>query len=109
MIMRISFREYLLSKQYLHEQAMSVPTQTLRYCVTKYCKLSVSYNGEDIDVKLKPSHVINIQWKYINNDRTPIIVTFENVPDISEDNEYDITLSDRRINNWVLSNTKVIQ
>lgn len=107
--MRITFREYLLSKQHLHEQAVSIPTQILRYCITKYCKLSVTYNGDDFDIKLKPSHIIDIKWQYNNNERTPLLITFENVPDISEDDEYEINLSDRKMNNWVLTNTRVIQ
>ena len=113
LFMRLSFMDYLKSKQFLHEHInTSLPVQTLRYQVTKYCKICLNEDGNKTTVKLKPNQNITIKWQYQDDEhRTPLFVSFDEAltETIVEDTEYEIDPTNKKFSKWIVTNTKVTQ
>lgn len=100
---KLTFKEYLESKNQLKEAVKNQPIQQATYVVRKYCKLPVLINEEKQLTSLKPKHEITVKWVYEDINK-PIIVSvlFNN-----DSTECKTTWSDDRIYNWLSKNTRV--
>lgn len=103
---KISFAEYLNSKQTLRAAVGTIPTRTVEYEVKKYCKLSVGESREDREhVPLKPSHKILVDWLYDDADNpTPLNLRFEGVGHDASD--HVANWSGERLLKWLMRNTQ---
>lgn len=97
---KLTFKQYLQSKQQLRNAVNFTPKTTNNYIVNKYCALSV--NEHINHVKLKPSHKLNIKWLHENiNYPTPINV-------IINQNKYTPKWTNQRFLRWLTKNTTLI-
>ncbi len=108
MTTKITFKEYLLTKDKLREAVQETPHQKKEYIVTKYCKLVVGESKDDKEqVNLKPNNKIIIEWLYENIDEpTPINIMFDGVcPDVDSENHATYWQS-YKLQRWLLRNTE---
>lgn len=105
---KLTFKEYLESKEKLREAIQNTPQRVAKYHVRKYCKLVV---GESKDVKeyisLKPKQTLLVEWLYNDiDDPTIINIKMEGVRDIDPEDEYETFWSGERLQKWLLRNTR---
>lgn len=104
---KLSFKEYLDSKEKLREAVAKVPQRTASYNVRKYCKLIV---GESKDAKdqiaLKPKQSIIVEWLYTDlDDPTIVSMTFEGVKEVETSEEFTTYWSGAKLLKWLNRNT----
>jgi len=88
---KLTFKQYLDSKDKLLEAIEESPIYTATYTVSKYCKLPV---GETKDLKehihLKPKQRIIVEWNYEDPDAPQALtIKFDKVVDIDNETEYN--------------------
>jgi len=65
MIEKLTFKQYVESKELLRKSILNVPTALIEYEIKKYCVLTVGESEDDkISVSLKPKHRLIVEWKY---------------------------------------------
>lgn len=104
---RLSFKEYLKTKEQLKQAIENTPQQTIEYSVRKYCKIPL---GEDKDSKitinLKPKNKIIIEWLYDSIENpTPTKISFMDVKGINDIDEYDSYYTGSKLLKWLNTNT----
>ncbi len=99
---KLTFKEYLESKETLRKAITESPIHTVSYAVKKYCKLPVGEGDDRITVALKPKQKIIIEWKYedINNPDILSIVFSDEVE------QYVPSWSNTKMKNWLKTNTR---
>jgi hypothetical protein len=104
---KITFKQYLDSKQKLIEAVKKVPERTATYRVRKYCKLIVGENkGQKNQITLKPNYNIEVQWLYEDiNNPTPINIKFSGIKDIDESQEFNTYWQGKKLLKWLIRNT----
>jgi hypothetical protein len=107
MTTKLTFKEYLASKEKLREAVTKVPQRSSTYNVRKYCKLVV---GESKDSKeqiaLKPGHKICVDWLYEDIDNPSIVsLTFEGVSEIDGDQQFETYWQGSKLMKWLIRNT----
>lgn len=106
---KLTFKQYLESKERLREAANSVPQQTATYDVRKYCKLVVGESKEEKEyIKLKPKNKIIVEWKYDDVDNpTCMSICFEGT-EVSQDQRFSALWAGDRLVRWLDRNAKQI-
>jgi len=104
----LTFKQYLESKEKLHEAVKKTPHQTTEYLVSKYCKLIVGESKEEKEqINLKPSHTIIVEWLYNDIDNpTPLKITFEGVCSNIDSEEYNSYWQPQKLQKWLSRNTR---
>ena len=104
---KLSFKEYLDSKEQLLHAIKESPIQTVAYDVSSYCKLIVGEKDDKQHISLKPKQTIVVEWEYddINATPTPISIRFEKVKEVDELEEYTTYWSGDKLKNWLNKNT----
>lgn len=105
---KLTFKEYLDSKERLREAVNRTPKRTAEYTVRKYCKLVVGESKEEKEyVNLKPKHKIFVEWLYENTDNPTILaIKFDGVQDVSPEDEHKSLWQGERLLRWLLRNTR---
>lgn len=104
---KLTFKEYLDSKEKLREAVTKVPQRTATYNVRKYCKLVV---GESKEVKqqltLKPTQKICVEWLYTDVDNPTIVsLTFEGIKEIDGEQQFETYWDGVKLQKWLNRNT----
>jgi hypothetical protein len=104
---KLTFAQYMASKETLRSAVDSAPQRVVEYRVQKYCKLSVGLTKEErAHVKLNPNHTILVDWLYEDVDNpTPLNIRFEG-PEIVTDGDHDANWSGDRLLKWLMKNTQ---
>lgn len=104
---KVTFKQYLESKNQLFEAIQKTPIQTNEYKVTKYCKLPIGESKSEKEiVALKPKQSIIVEWKYDDIDNPTILgVKFSGVSAIDESVEHKALWSGHRLQQWLFRNT----
>ena len=105
---KLSFKEYLESKQQLLKTLGECPVQSLSYNITKYCRLIVGETDDRKAVLLKPGQTIIIEWQYQNvDDMTPkpVTIRFEDNKDIDSDEEFNTPWKPSKLVKWLTKNS----
>ncbi len=104
---KLSFKEYLDSKEKLREAVLKTPQRTASYNVRKYCKLIVGESKDSKEqVALKPKQKIIIEWLYTDVDNPTIVnMTFEGVKEIEAEEEYQTYWNGTKLLKWLNRNT----
>jgi hypothetical protein len=107
MTIKLTFKEYLDSKEKLREAVSKTPQRTATYNVRKYCKLIVGESKDSKDqVALKPTHRIVVDWLYEDIDNPTIVsITFEGVKEILPDDEFNTYWDGVKLMKWLNRNT----
>lgn len=101
---KISFKEYLKSKQSLLDAIENTPEEIVEYEVTKYCNLPINEDGEKQKIKLKPRNKLFINWMYKDKENPEVKeIQFEGTT--VDDNAQQPALSDERLLKWLIKNT----
>lgn len=107
MVDKITFKQYLASKEALREAIKKTPKQTKTYEVNRYCNFIVGESKDDRQViNLKPTSSISIDWLYEDIDN-PIAtnVNFDGVKDIDPMSDMIPAWNNIKIQKWLTRNT----
>ena len=84
---KISFKEYLESKEALRSAVQEVPKTQIEYEVKKYCTFPIGESNDRQAIKLKPSNRLFISWLCEDRENpTAVKVEFEGT-DVDETTE----------------------
>jgi len=105
--MKLTFKQYLESKERLRIAIEETPKQSITYRVSKYCKLMVGETKEEKEfIKLKPNQTIIIEWFYDEIDNPTILnVQFNGVSEAIDNTPYGMYWRSTKIRNWLATNT----
>jgi hypothetical protein len=105
---KLTFKEYLESKNQLREAASSIPKRTAQYNVRKYCKLVVGESTDDKEyINLKPQNKIFVEWLYEDvDDPTVVSIRFDGVKNVDIEEEHKSTWRGERLLKWLSRNAK---
>jgi len=104
---KLTFKEYLESKNFLKEALSRTPRTTTRYVVKKYCKLVLGERDEKQYVNLKPHNVVEVEWLHEDvTNPSPTRITFLNTDSISADEEFNTFWEGKRLLTWLHKNAR---
>lgn len=108
MAKKLTFKEYVESKERLREAVKSTPQQEVQYTVRKYCKLVVGESKETKEqIILKPNQTITVEWLYEDfNNPTPLRIAFEGVHDVEPDKDFSTSWEGFRLERWLMRNAR---
>lgn len=107
---KLTFKQYIETKQKLREAIERTPKQTVSYSMTKYCKMIVGESkDEKVYIPLKPKNKITVDYLYINED-APVItgVHVEDVEEVDPEFTYSVFWENERFIRWLEKNAKQI-
>ena len=106
--MKLSFKDYIASKDVLRSAVNNTPRRTAEYTVKKYCKLAVGESKEEKQyVSLKPKQKIFVEWLYENTENPTILaIKFDGVKDKPVEEEHKIMWQGERLLKWLLRNAR---
>lgn len=104
---KLTFKDYVSSKDQLRSAIDNTPQRVAEYEVRKYCKLPVGETKEEKEqVSLRPKHKITVEWLYNDVDNpTPLNLKFEGPTEIDPDDERSALWNGERLLKWLLRNT----
>jgi hypothetical protein len=107
---KLTFKQYLNSKQQLREAVKQSPVHIAEYLMRKYCKLPVGESKEEKEyIALKPKHKVIVEWDYKDVDNPDLLsIFFEDVDGVDAGNEYQSYWSNERFKKWLLRNTREV-
>jgi hypothetical protein len=105
---KLTFKEYLASKDKLREAITQTPVRKAEYVMRKYCKLPVGESKDEKEfIALKPKHRLIVEWHYTDlNNPELVSICFEDVNGVSPDDKYASYWSDERFKKWLFRNTR---
>lgn len=105
---KLTFKEYLDSKEQLREAVSKTPRRNAEYTVRKYCKLVIGESKDEKDyVPLKPKHKVFVDWLYEDVDNPTILgIRFEGVRTVDSDGEFQTFWSGDKLLKWLVRNTR---
>jgi len=105
---KLTFKEYLASKDTLREALKQTPVRKAEYVMRKYCKLPVGESKDDKQyIALKPKHILIVEWNYRDFDNPDLVsICFENVDEVNQEEEFTSFWSEDRFKKWLLRNTR---
>lgn len=105
---KLTFKQYLESKEKLREAVSNTPQRAAKYAVRKYCKLVVGESKDSKEyVNLKPKQTILVEWLYDDiDDPTVVNIKFEDVKNVDSSDEYETFWTGERFQKWLLRNTR---
>lgn len=105
---KLTFKEYLESKEQLREALLQTPVVMKEYEVYKYCSIALGETDEEKKiVGLKPKHHIIVEWRYDDvNNPTAQWIKFKNVKGMEETDEYSPYWENHKLQKWLTRHTK---
>ena len=105
---KLTFKEYLNSKECLRKAAQNIPERTARYTISKYCKIAIGESKSEKEyINLKPKQQVEVDWLYEDMDKPTVIsIRFSGVDGIKEGEEFNILWGHHRLGKWLEKNTR---
>lgn len=104
---KLTFKQYLETKEKLREALTKIPKQSITYSMTKYCKMIVGEKEDKIYIPLKPKNEITVEFLYEDeNNPTVLGVNVDNADDIDPDEQYNVFWESKRFIRWLDKNTQ---
>jgi len=105
---KITFKEYLQSKEKLRQALTESPVHLATYSVNKYCKIPVGETKATKEyIALKPKHKVIVEWKYEDIDNPDVLsVRFENMKEDTTKELYEMFWTGQRLQKWLTTNTR---
>lgn len=107
MVMKLTFKQYLASKEALREAVKQTPRQSKTYQVNRYCNFVVGESKlERQTINLRPTSCITVEWLYEDIDH-PIAtkINFDGVKNIDPIDDMVPGWSSAKILKWLTRNT----
>lgn len=105
---KLTFRQYLESKEQLLKAIENTPISKVEYEVAKYCTLNL--NEKNNPISLKPKNKIVVEWQYDDvYNPTPISIKFKGVKNVAESIQYDIEIPIFKLQKFLSRHTHIIQ
>jgi len=106
--MKLSFKQYLESKEQLCKAIAETPVAVNEYEVKKYCSLKVGESKVDEqNISLKPKHKVIIEWRYDNpNDPTVMSVKFVGLDQVDETFTFATSWTGKKLQKWLQRHAK---
>ena len=103
MMEKLTFKQYLESREQLLKAIENTPISIVEYEVHKYCSLTVGEaESEKQSIGLKPKHKILVEWTYDDiNHPTPTSLKFEGVKDIDEEYAFSTYWTGDKLQKWL--------
>jgi len=108
---KLTFKEYLESKERLLKQLKESPIRTATYNVKRYCRIPVGELKEAKEyIPLKPKQRVVVEWKYedINSTPDPMSITFKDVNSVNPERKYQTFWTGDRLQKWVDKNAREV-
>lgn len=107
---KLTFRQYLDSKDKLREALNQTPVRRAEYIMRKYCRLPVGESKEEKEyIALKPKHRVFAEWLYDDPDNPKLAsVTFEGVDNVDTEKKHYSYWPDERFKSWLERNTREV-
>ncbi|MGZ8924629.1 MAG: hypothetical protein ACXW2E_01975 [Nitrososphaeraceae archaeon] len=105
---KLTFKQYLESKEQLLQAINNPPISTIEYEVRKYCTIPIGETESDKQlIGLKPKQKIIVEWKYdsITNPQ-PISISFFGLKDITESEQFSTSWTGSKLRNWLARHVK---
>lgn len=105
---KITFKQYLESKEKLKKAIKESPVRIATYSVKKYCKIPVGESKDEKEyVHLKPKQKIIVEWKYTDINNPDVLnVRFDDVTEVDSNDEYTALWSNNKLQTWLKQNTR---
>jgi hypothetical protein len=102
---KLTFAQYLETKDQLRKAIKETPVQEVEYAVRKYCKIPLGESKEDREyISLKPKQTVVVKWLYEDvEDPTPVGVWFT---ELHEGVEFSTFWSGEKLNKWLSTNAR---
>ena len=106
--MKLTFKQYLESKEQLRKAVDNIPIATSVYEVIHYCSLPLGeYEEEKTVVSLKPKQKIVVEWKYDSIENpTPLSIKIQGVQNIDEDEQFQTFWENKKLHKWIRRHTR---
>lgn len=106
--MKLTFKQYLESKEQLLKAVENVPVSSKIYEVVHYCSIPLGeYEEDKTVVNLKPKQKIVVKWQYDSlTDPTPLNIKLQGIKEIDEDEQYQTFWSNNKLQKWLKRHTK---
>ena len=103
MVEKLTFKEYLDSKDRLREAVEKAPRQTVTYTINKYSKLVIGESKESKSyINLKPKHKVELDLLYEDIDNpTVLAIRFIGVETILAEAEHKTFWEGKRLLTWL--------
>lgn len=108
---KLTFKQYLESKDQLIKAMENVPVVVQEYEVRKYCTLTVGEDEEEkLAIPLKPKNRVIVEWQYDSVEHPlPLSIKVEGVSYIDETDTFNTFWSNEKLKKWLSVYTKEVQ
>lgn len=105
---KLTFKQYLESKEQLREAIKNTPVSIVEYEVRKYCSLPVGETEQEKTlISLKPKQKIIVEWRYDHIDNpTPEYILISGCQTFCEDEKQQTYWTGTKLQKWLLRYTK---
>lgn len=104
---KLTFKQYLETKEKLREALSKIPKQSITYSMTKYCKMIVGEKDEKIYIPLKPKDEITVEFLYEDETNPTVLgVNVTEASDADPDEQYNVFWESERFVRWLDKNAK---
>jgi hypothetical protein len=106
-IKKLTFSEYLKSKETLRGIVARDPKIVKEYVVNAYNKLGVKLNDQTVQILVKPNQKLIVEWLYDLSDEEPSITSIRIVghKTYNEDVTFTSSWSGNRLKKWIMKHT----
>lgn len=104
---KLTFKQYLESKEQLLKAIENIPVTIVEYEVRKYCTFPVGTSESEKElINLKPKNKIIVEWKYDDiHHPTPTQISFKGTKNLDESERCSIFWSGDKLNKWLVRHT----
>lgn len=105
---KLTFKQYLESKQQLLKAIENTPVAVIEYEVLKYCSLTLGESEEDTQIiGLKPKNKVIVEWRYDSLDNpTPDSIRVVGSKAVAEDEKQSTFWRGAKLTKWLTRHTK---
>lgn len=101
---KLTFKQYLDSREQLLEAIKRTPVAREVHNVRKYCSLALGESDNDsTSIKLKPKQQLVVEWLYEDiNNPTPRSVRVVGVDGLNENVKHDVFWTGTKLRKWLI-------
>jgi len=104
--MKLTFKQYLDSKEQLRKAIANTPISIVEYEVRKYCSFPVGEEDDKQLMGLKPKHRIVVEWCYDDIDNpTPNSIQLSGLTNIDESEKFTTFWTGAKLKKWLERHT----